>query len=485
MKKVSLLVLSFLMVFSLMGCGSSANEGVKGADHPTGLDHVTLKWYLIGSPQQDLDLVMEEVNAYTREKINATIDLRIIGWGDYNQRMQVISASGENYDIAFTSAWANDYVLNAQRGSFVELTDLLDEYGQELQEAIDPMFLEGAKIDGGLYAIPANKEIGQQAVLVFNKDLVDKYDLDVSNVHTLADLEPLLAVIKENEPHVTPIATFDAFLPYDSLLQEVMPFAFDMESDSGKVINKYEQQVTRDTLNVMHDYYKKGYIRSDAATSTDSWPFEVPNWFVRKELYQPYAELIWERSAGYELLVQPLQDPYITNGSITGSMNAISVTSRHPERAMMFLNLLNTDPYLRNLMDKGIEGTHYVKNENGTISDLPARIQRYNMPSFAIGNLMILDLYDNDPADKWEAFDAFNQSAVASPALGFYFDSRPVRAEIAAISNVTSEFATVLMKGVVDPEIYLDEFNSKLYEAGLQKVLDEIQNQYDSWLKQK
>ncbi len=484
MRKIALFLSLVVVLVSMVGCtNASGNTSGETAKHPSGLEPVTLKWYLIGSPQQDLPLVLEELNAYTKEKINATIDLNIIGWGDYNNRMQVITTSGENYDIAFTCSWANNYVLNAMRGSFVELTDLMETHGKEMKAAIDPMFLEGAKIDGGLYAIPTNKEIGQQAVLVFNKGLVDKYDLDVTSVKTLADLEPLLKVIKENEPSVTPIATFDAFLPFDSVLQEEMPFAFDVESGSARVVNKYEEAITLETLSVMHDFYKKGYIKSDAATSSDSWPFEVPNWFVRKELYQPYAELIWQRSAGYELVVQPLQEPYIFNNSVTGSMHGISVTSKNPERAMMFLNLLNTDPYVRNLIDKGIEGVHYTKNEQGTISDLPARIERYNMPSFALGNLFILDLYDNDPSDKWEAFDAFNQSAIPSPALGFYFDSTPVRTEIAAISNVSAEFAPVLLKGVVDPSVYLSEFNKKLNEAGMQKVLAEIQRQFDAWSK--
>lgn len=483
-RSVALMLLVALLVGLLTGCtvSGTSNAGAK-SDHPSGLDPVTLKWYLIGSEQQDMSLVLEAINAYTQEKINATIDLQIIGWGDYSNRLQVINTSGENYDIAFTCSWANNYALNAQRGTFLELTPLIEAYGQDLKAAINPKFLEGARIDGGLYAIPTNKEIGQQAVLVFNKDLVDRYNLDVSRVNTIADLEPLLKVIKDNEPNVTPIATFDAFLPFDSILQEELPFAFDVESGAGKVINKYEHPVTMETLKIMHDYYKKGYIKSDAATSTDSWNYEVPNWFVRKELYQPYAELIWQRSAGYDLLVRPLQEPYIFNNSVTGSMHGISVTSKHPERAMMFLNLLNTDPYLRTLIDKGIEGVHYVANDDGTIDDLPARVERYNMPSFALGNLMIMPLYSNDPKDKWEAFENFNNSAIPSPALGFYFDTTPVRTEIASISNVSSEFARALLKGAVDPEVYLPEFNKKLKEAGLDKVLEEIQRQYDTWQK--
>ncbi|WP_096438716.1 ABC transporter substrate-binding protein [Alteribacter populi] len=489
MKKASLLL---VMIFGIVGllaaCGGeeeSSAEEADGTDNEndssTELEEVELKWYLIGTPQPDVDKVMEEVNEYTKEKINATIDLNLLDWGDFDERMQVITASAEEYDIAFTSSWANNYALNARRGAFLELNDLLDEYGQDMKELIDPQFLEGAEIDGSLYAIPTNKEVGQQAVLTFNNELAEKHNLDVSNVSSIEDLDPLLEVIKENETDVSPIATFDAYLPFDSILQEEMPFAFRLEGNTDEVVNIYEEQETMDTLNTMHDYYKKGYIRSDAATSTDSWPLEAGNWFVRKELYQPYAENLWTRSAGYEIVAQPLHEPYVFNNSVTGSMQAISATSKNPERAMMFLDLLNSDPYLRNLIDKGIEGVHYEELEDGSIKDLPARVERYNMPSFAIGNQLILKLHDDEPEDKWEAFEEFNEESVPSPVLGFYFDSNPVRTEIAAISNVTSEYAPALLKGAVDPEEYLPDFNEKLYQAGLETVLEEIQDQYDEW----
>lgn len=484
MKKIMMLCLLLVGVLGFMSACSGDEESAGDTKGKASSGEVELKWYLIGTPQADVDKVMAEVNKYTKDKINATIDLKLIDWGDYDERMQVITASAEEYDIAFTSSWANNYALNARKGAFLEINSLLDEHGQEMKEAINSQFIEGAKIDGSLYAIPTNKELGQQTVLAFNNELVEKHNLDISKVNSIEDLEPLLEVIKKNETNVSPIATFDAYLPFDYILQGEMPFAFRLDGNTEEVVNVYEEDVTMATLKTMHEYYNKGYIRSDAATSTDSWPLEVSNWFVRKELYQPYAEKIWSRSAGYDIVAQPLHEPYIFNNSVTGSMQAISATSKHPQKAMEFLNLLNTDSYLRNLLDKGIKGEHYEELKDGKIKDLPARVKRYNMPSFAIGNQLILKLYEDDPEDKWEAFEKFNESSVPSPALGFYFDSNPVRTEIAAISNVTSEYSPALLKGAVDPEEYLPKFNEKLNEAGIQKVLDEIQSQYDQWKKE-
>ncbi|MGE6256619.1 ABC transporter substrate-binding protein [Heyndrickxia sporothermodurans] len=481
MKKRLLLFLVFILSITgaLAACSNDNSEKASGkGDKP-----YELTWYMIGTPQKDTDKVMEKVSEYTKKKINATVKMKQIDWGDYDQKMQVIIASGEPFDIAYTNG--GNYVLNAQKGAFLDIDKLLDKEGKKLKETLDPAFLEGAKIGGKLYGIPSNKEVGQQEVLVFNKRLVDKYKLDITSVHTLADLEPLLKTIKENEPKITPIATFKPPLPFDYVLEDENPMAFPLEGDTSKVVNFFESDITLDTLKTMHKFYKAGYIKADAATSKDPWPMEVENWFVRKEMYQPYAELLWSRAAGYDVVVQPITKPVTYNNSVTGAIQAISATSKNPEKAMAFLNLLNTDPYLRNLVDKGIEGEHYKELDNGKIQDLPARVKNYNMPTYALGNHFILKLYENDPEDKWDAFKKFNEESTPAPSLGFHFDSTPVRTEIASISNVSKEFAPALLTGSVEPEEYLKKMNQKLKEAGLDKVLAEIQKQYDDWKKNK
>lgn len=480
-KKLAIILVLLLSLSTfLAACSGGDSEKTSGSKAGEGKPY-EITWYTIGTPQKDADKVMEEVSKYTKEKINATVKMRQIDWGDYDQKMQVMIASGESFDIAYTAG--GNYVLNAQKGAFKDLNELLDTHGKELKATIDPAYLEGAKIDGKLYGIPSNKEVGQQSVYVFNKDIVDKYNMDISSIHSLEDLKPLLKTVKENEPDFTPIATFKPYLPFDYVLEDELPFAFPLEGDKGKVVNIFESDIMMETLKTMHEFYKAGYIKADAATSTDPWPLEVQNWFVRKEMYQPYAELIWSRSAGYNVAVQPMHDPITFNNSVTGAIQAISATSKNPEKAMAFLNLLNTDPYLRNLIDRGIEGVHYEEADNGKIKDLPARIESYNMPSYSLGNHFILKLYENDPEDKWDAFKKFNEASVQAPTLGFYFDTNPVRTEIAAIANVANEYAPPLLTGSVDPEKYLPKANKKFKEAGLDKVLAEIQKQYDEWKK--
>lgn len=473
---VTIMLLSFVLV--LAACGGKKKGEVDANGDPI----YDIKWYMIGSPQKDIDKVFEKVNEYTKEKINATVSITQIDWGDYDEKMQVIINSGEPYDIAYTNA--GTYVQDAQKGAFLALDDLLEKEGKDLKELLSPALLEGVSVNDNVYGIPSNKEAARQKVFSFNKRLVDEYDFDIESVKSLEDLEPMLQTIKENEPSVTPIATFNPYLPYDYVFDEDMPFGFALDGDTETVVNPFESDIAMDTFKTMHKYFKAGYIKSDAATSTDSWPQDVENWFVRMEESQPYADLLWSRSAKYEIVSIPIEEPTTFNSSVTGAIQAISTTSANPEKAMEFLNLLNTDEYLRNLVDKGIEGEHYEEVDEGVIKDLPARIEDYNMPTYALGNHFNLYLYEDDPADKWEQFETFNESATNAPTLGFHFNSDPVRTEIASVSNVSKEFYTAISTGSVDPEVYIPNFNEKLKAAGIDKVMEEIQSQYDEWVKE-
>ena len=78
---------------------------------------VELTWYQVGDAQKDAQMVIDEVNKYTSEKIGVKLNVINVGWGDYNQKMQVVINTGDEWDLCFTCSWANDYLQNAQKGA--------------------------------------------------------------------------------------------------------------------------------------------------------------------------------------------------------------------------------------------------------------------------------------------------------------------------------------------------------------------------------
>ncbi|MNC08728.1 hypothetical protein D3C75_563280 [compost metagenome] len=95
--------------------------------------------------------------------------------------------------------------------------------------------------------------------------------------------------------------------------------------------------------------------------------------------------------------------------------------------------------------------------------------------------MLLTYLHADDPADKWDAFKKFNDSSKEAPTFGFAFDPTPVKTEVAAINNVTKEFMPALYTGSVDPKTYLPKAAKKFKEAGLDKVIAEVQKQLDEW----
>ena len=83
-----------------------------------------------------------------------------------------------------------------------------------------------------------------------------------------------------------------------------------------------------------------------------------------------------------------------------------------------------------------------------------------------------------------EAFMAeVRKTALVSPLLGFTFNSEPVKNEIAAITNITSQMSPSLFSGDTDPVTGCPQLVEKCKAAGLDKVMAEMQKQIDEWKK--
>ncbi|MBC8924303.1 ABC transporter substrate-binding protein, partial [Escherichia coli] len=73
------------------------------------------------------------------------------------------------------------------KGAFLPLNKYLDKEGKNMKAELNDVLWEGATIDGNIYGVPSNKEVGEQQVYVFNKNLVDKYKMDVTKVKNFSD----------------------------------------------------------------------------------------------------------------------------------------------------------------------------------------------------------------------------------------------------------------------------------------------------------
>ncbi|MGE5551741.1 MAG: ABC transporter substrate-binding protein [Bacteroidota bacterium] len=461
--------------------------GVVTAATKSKLPPYEIVWYYLGpGVQRDNALIEAEVNKYLKDKINATVKLNCLDWGSYEQKMRAMIAAGEPFDICFTASWWNNYVQYSLNGAFLPLNDLLTKYAPKTKKILGKDFLAASQINGKNYGIPCNKEKGRDVGFVYNKTLADKYHFDMSKVKSYADIEPMLKTIKENEPaEIVPLENYcppTQFISWNvSNIEEVGTLLPD-----GKYYIQYATPEFKAAYALARKFYLAGYFKKDAATAKDK-EVEVKQgkFFAYGMNLKPgyAAETNSNNKAyGFETAQVSCTKVYMTNTETMGSLQAISRTSKNPERAMMFLELVNSDRYLNNLINYGIEGKHYTKVSENVIRKIPE--SGYNPAmNWMFGNQMLNYLRETESPTKWKDFEAYNKKAIPAPDLGFIFDPVNVKAEIAACDNVIKQYHPVLRCGAVDPEQILPEFISKLKAAGAEKVVAEKQRQYDAWKK--
>jgi len=83
-----------------------------------------------------------------------------------------------------------------------------------------------------------------------------------------------------------------------------------------------------------------------------------------------------------------------------------------------------------------------------------------------------------DPA-VWEETKAVNNSAARSPINGFSLNSEPIQSELAQLLALREEYKNrVYMPNYEELEA---EYIAKLETAGLNRLIEEIQNQVNTW----
>lgn len=495
MKKVFLktivLCLSLLLIVS--ACGTDKSEGEKpsptgseatGEPGETSLQPVQLTWYLSGNPPADVGLVEEEANAYLQPRINASLKLQFIPSGNYPERMNTLLSSGEAFDLLWTANWSFLYDQNARRGAFTELNELLPAYAPNLLAKLPEVAWEDAKLQGKLYAVPNYQIAAKVYGFVIQKRFVDKYDLDTSTIKGFKDLEPFLELIKQNEPDMIPYATIENFRHQMHGFDGVNNVTFYRANDpSYQVVELAMQDEYLEFHKMLHEWFNKGYINRDIATANINEVISSGKVAVRfDQTLKPGGEIEEQaKNGGHEVVYIPLSEPEFTG--VQASMTAISRTSKNPERAMLLLELVNTEPELFNLLVYGIEGKHYEKVGENAVRKIPD--SGYSYANWRIGNTFIGYLTEGQPEDTWELTMKMNESAIVPEIFGFNFDITPVQAEAANIAATQEEYRKAIESGTVDPEQYVPRYRDALQKSGLDKLLEEHQRQLDQWLAEK
>ena len=536
MKKTLALLLAIVMVMSLVACGQKTSdptteatgantEATEASKEPAasteatekGLDPVTLRIWFHGSTvtPDASKKVMDELNKYLGEKINVTLEPIWGTWGDFDTASTTsLAAGGDGVDIYFTCNWSGDeYNKYARDGYWYKLDDLLDQYAPELKTTIPEDIWNAARINGydgeGIYAVPALKDTATQNCWDVNATLLAELGYDPDEVcskrldYFSPEFEEMLQKAKDAKgadfyPLLIEPAVLERLVCHSAIVTgdlgnaNILSYYYDADhpaKDIGStLVNKFGTDEFAKFAAKTYEYAQKGFISpscQSTATANDYRTATRANaeYLIGTQSYAYGCEVEYSAARGIDVRMVPETAPYMDCTSGQGAMMAVSVASKNPERAVMFLNLLNTDPKVMTMLNYGVEGFTYTDNGDGTISFIKEGRDAYNPWRNGMGNIRILPPTANEGADYWDRFAAYYDSAEMLPYSNFIFDSTPVKQEGAALANVYAQYAFNLMSGAVNPDEVLPEFLSKMEEAGSEKFVTEAQNQLAEFLK--
>lgn len=471
---LALLMALCVMVACFAGCSKKADDGVP-----------TLVWYVPGDAQPRMAEVIEKINEITVAKIGAKVDLRFIDTSSYQERMNMNMASHDTYDLCFTG-YINKYADAVNNEALYCISDIIDK-APALKESIPDYVWEGAKINGKVYAIPNQQIFASSICVVMLKEYVDKYDLDISNITKVEDIEPLLEVIKQNEPQLYPFRTNYGLSSFRSM--DDKPFwgdvqgiyyAFENEDGSVTYDKKFSEEKALKNARTLHDWYKKGYIRKDVATVVnDNQDLLAGKYFSWLAVHKPGVEGEIKNSSNYEVVTAVIQEPKLSN--VTSTMIGINKFSKNPELALKLIELLNTDKEFYNLVCFGIEGVDYNKVGENRIETVSNSGYSPNA-SWKFGNQFNAYLVEGQEDDVWIETKALNDNSVVSPLIGFALDKTEIVGELTQIETVMTKYNNIT-NGSVNPDTVFDDFLAELKKAGIDKVISESEKQFKEFLK--
>ena len=547
-KKALCLLLAMIMVLSILaGCTSKPAEtpdtpatSEPAADNTANtpeeqpaeqpeepaLEQKTIQLMITGAGKQaNSDKVWAAFNEQLQQYVpNTTVEFIDVSFDEYSEKFSQILASGEGVDLAWTG-WLINKPQNIADGNLMPLDDLLAEYGQGIVDILGENVVEIHRnaADGKLYYLPSWQglcgerrgwlvvtEIAELAGDTWIEDTEAALNKWRNNYSGIEDFQAVLdqatkylAAAKEAGKLGAGINTGRAFgwSMYNGMYSFLgvggaeigITYCDGTFTVKDGVAGEHYKLYAK----TMADWYKEGYIRSDIM-SVDTSTLTMPkNGEITDTTYvfscDPYLTEADQEAAiadaGMDMTYLPIEEnAYLILGGDTSY--AIPYCADEPERAMMVLNAIYSQPDLYNTLIYGIEGEDYTKNADGTITTSyvgasPTADDSYGIQRWIIGSCKNALINNGTDPNYYADLEALEETARVNPFLNFTFDRTNVEGICASILNVYYEYGPQIDNGVAGDnweELY-NNYMAARKDAGIEELVTEFQNQLNAYIE--
>ena len=454
------------------------SEKESGGETASG-EIVNLKWVTIGNGMPtNYDTWIPKVNDYIGEKIGVNLEMEVIPWGDWDNRRNIIISTNEPYDIIFGNG--NNYLADINLGAYYDITDMLDANMPGLNELMPAKYWDAVKVKDRIYGVPTYKDSSISNYSIWDKELVDEYSLDVASMTELDSMTETFETLKADKNdypvYVKNDGLYYIFDVYDQIGGGTQILGVRYDDADGKVCFTLEEPDVYAQLEILHDWYKKGIINPDASALSEGRVYNM--WRVAQG-WESAGITVWGPQMGKEVVVQKLGDTILSNETVRGSLNMVSINTKYPEKCLQFLDMVNTDTKLRDMFYYGEEGVNFEYNADGKAHKIN---EEWAMAGYTQGSFFTVTQIDTDEFDQWGEIKALNEAAVSSAMLGFNLDTSAITDQLANCREIWLRYRSEVMTGVQDPAVAVPQIKEELMNAGWQDVMDEAQRQVDEFL---
>ena len=169
---------------------------------------------------------------------------------------------------------------------------------------------------------------------------------------------------------------------------------------------------------------------------------------------------------------------------VRGSLSCISANCEHPDKALQFLQLVNTDTYVRDLFFYGVEGDNWEYTDD-THEWVHKNNADWTMAGYTQGSFFTVTPTDAYDFNEYDQVAEQNANAEPSVLLGFSMDTEPVKDQLNQCITIAESYKSELLTGScggTDPETMVAQMVEELNGAGFQEVMAEAQRQVDEFL---
>ncbi|MBQ9822941.1 MAG: ABC transporter substrate-binding protein [Solobacterium sp.] len=436
----------------------SCNSTGSGEENKTEYPVITFVYPGNVRRQENAETAEAAINEILRERIGAEIRLKGITGSDYAAEFRETVAMNEPFDIAI--ATGNSYSENMMIGSFLDISELIEEYGKGILETVGRDVVGAMKQDTHLYGIPNIRDYAVTTdTYVLNLEILERNLIDFDSIQTMEDLESAMEQIHAAEPDTMIMASeSDSFIGNTYYAASSFEYPIGVLEDQGqgdRYINYFRTQEYKELLERVRRWYENGWIKARIEGSEvvkESGEELVDVRYGKPDVNQEVSR--YNGGSPYRAL--SFGRDVITHGTYQLCVLTVSAGAKDPQLCMKILNEFYTDAEINR--------------------QLKTLLFSWNVP-----NLFLTDPADTSPRNLWELYERFNADAVKAKDLAFNFDYTPVIKEYIEVAKIYDRYRPLLENGLVEVESTLAAMNEEMDQAGIEDIVEEKNRQYEIW----